>query len=161
MSDNFELDDNKSKVYEKRSQRYMNTKDSAMALLVVGGIGILFLAAAYFKIIPIALSTLSFAASAILCALFLIFGIISLIKSRQLKAEAEEEEAFSDALCQWLEQNIDASIITIEEDSSEADIYFLRCQRAKELILKEFPNTDEDYIDIILDENYDKLFAEK
>ena len=82
-------------------------------------------------------------------------------KSRLLKAEAEEEETFSAAVCSWLEANVDASIINTEEDLSEADLYFLRCQRTKELLLQEFPNTDEDYIDMLLDENYDKIFLEK
>lgn len=161
MSDNFELDDKKSKVYEKRSQRYQNTKDSAMALLIVGGAGIVFLALSYFKVIPVSISLLSLIAAAVLCTLFLAFGVISFIKSRQLKAEAEEEDVFTSALCDWLKQHVDASIVAMEEDSSEAELYFLRCKRAKELILEEFPNTDEDYIDMILDENYDTLFFEK
>lgn len=161
MPDNFELDDNKTKVYEKRSSRYQNTKDSAISLFIVGGIGAVFLALSFFKVIPITINTLSFAASSILCILFLVFGAISLKKSRLLKAEAEEEETFSTAVCNWLEANVDASIVDTEEDLSEADLYFLRCQRAKELLLQEFPNTDEDYIDMLLDENYDKIFSEK
>lgn len=161
MSDNFELDDKKSKVYEKRSQRYQNTKDSAVALLVVGGAGAFVLVLSYFKILPFAISTLSFAAATVLCTFFLVFGVLSFLKSRRLKTEAEEEEAFTTALCGWLKQHVDASIVEAEKDSSEADIYFLRCQRAKELLLEEFPNTDEDYIDMILDENYDTLFMEK
>lgn len=161
MPDNFELDDKKSKVFEKRSQRYQNTKDSAMALFIVGGAGVLVLVLSYFKVIPFSISTLSFSAAAALCSLFLIFGVISLIKSCRLKSEAEEEEVFTNALCSWLKQNVDTSIVDIEEGSSEADIYFLRCKRAKELILENFPNTDEDYIDMVLDENYDSLFSEK
>lgn len=161
MSDNFELDEKKTKVYEKRSSRYQNTKDSAISLFIVGGIGAVFLALSFFKVIPITLSTLSFAASATICILFLILGVISLRKSRLLKAEAEEEEAFSASVCNWLEANVDSFIVDTSEDLSEADLYFLRCQQAKELLLQEFPNTDEDFIDMLLDENYDKLFSDK
>lgn len=159
--DNFELDDNKTKVYEKRSNRYQNTKDSAISLFIVGGIGVVFLALSFFKVIPVAIHTLSFAGLSVLCILFLSFGVLSLRKSRLLKAEAEEEENFSAAVCTWLKANVDASIVEAEEDISEADLYFLRCQRAKELLLQKFPNTDEDYIDMLLDENYDTLFLEE
>lgn len=162
-ADIFTLDMNQTKAYEKRSHRYQDTKDSAVALLVVGGLGFLFLALVSFQVIPIALNILSlpFLASVLLCWAFLIFGIISLIKSRKLKTEAEEEDAFTDSITKWLEEHIDASIVAVDEELSEADCYFLRCKRAKELLLKEFPNMDEDYMDAVLDENYDKLFEKK
>lgn len=162
-ADIFTLDMNQTKAYEKRSHRYQDTKDSAVALLVVGGLGLLFLALVYFQVIPVAINTLSlpFLASVFLCVLFLIFGIISLIKSRKLKSEAEEEDAFTDSITKWLEEHIDASIVEVDEDLSEADCYFIRCKKAKELLLREFPDMDEDYLDAVLDDNYDKLFAKK
>ena len=159
----FQLDDEKTKAYEKRSSRYQNTKDSAIALFIVGGLGLISLALAYFKVIPITIQpfSLSFIFSAVLCVIFLICGVFSLKKSIALKSEAKEEDAFTEAIAKWLEEHIDSSIVETEEGLSEADLYFLRCQRAKELLLKDFPNMDSDHMDSVLDENYDKLFSKK
>lgn len=159
----FQLDDEKTKAYEKRSSRYQNTKDSAIALFIVGGLGLLSLMLAYFKVIPISIQplSLSFIFSAALSVIFLVCGVFSLKKSFTLKSEAKEEDAFTEVVAHWLEEHIDNSIVDAEEDLSEADLYFLRCQRAKELMLKEFPNMDADYMDSVLDENYDKLFSKK
>lgn len=159
-SEIFQLDTTQTKAYEKRSHRYQDTKDSAISLLVVGGLGLLFLALTFFQVLPIALEpfSLPFLAATVLCTLFVLFGILSLIKSRKLKSESEEEDAFTASISKWLEENIDASIVAADESLSEADLYFLRCQRTKELLLKEFPDMDKDYIDAIFDENYDNLF---
>ena len=159
----FQLDDEKTKAYEKRSSRYQNAKDSAIALFIVGGLGLLSLALTYFQVIPIPIPplSLSFIFSVALSVIFLVCGVFSLKKSFALKSEAKEEDAFTDAIVHWLKEHIDSSIVDTEEDLSEADLYFLRCQRAKELILKEFPNMDADYMDSVLDENYDKLFSQK
>ena len=159
----FRLDDEKTKAYEKRSSRYQNTKDSAIALFIVGGLGLISLILAYFQVIPIPIPpfSLSFVFSVILCVIFLLCGVFSLKRSFTLKAEAKEEDAFTDAIAHWLEEHIDSSIVDTEEGLSEADLYFLRCQRAKELLLKDFPNMDADYMDSVLDENYDKLFSKK
>lgn len=159
----FRLDDEKTKAYEKRSSRYQNTKDSAIALFIVGGLGIISLILAYFQVIPITIQPFSLSSvfSVVLCVIFLICGVFSLKRSFTLKAEAEEEDAFTEAIAHWLEEHIDSSIVTTEEELSEADLYFLRCQRAKELLLKDFPNMDADYMDSVLDENYDRLFSKK
>ncbi len=159
----FQLDDTQTRAYEKHSRKYQDTKDSAIALLLVGGFDLLFLVLVFFRILPIALEPFSFSfiSTAVLGLIFISFGLLSLLKSQKLKVEAEKEDAATAAVSKWLEEHIDASIVDTSENLSEADLYFLRCQRIKELLSKNFPDADEDYLDVVLDENYDKLFDEK
>lgn len=168
------MTENNNTPYEKRSQKYENLRDSAFSLLIVGGLGLVFLLLVFFKIIPIPLDTtsLSFFFSLAICIIFIIIGLVSLKNSFTLKKEAVAEERFTEEVKTWLMNNRSLFDITaesfasnvaseeIDANPSEADLYFLRAQKIKEMLLSEFPDLNENYIDLLIDENYDSLFEE-
>ena len=154
-----------SPVYENASQKAESFRSGAWMLIFVGVAGLILLALAIAGFLPVHLAGVSGVLSGLvmgaLFVAFLISGISSLKTSRQLEGKAKEESDLREELLDWCRthlsaEQIDASIEELPE--SEEERYFRRTERIRSLIVRDFMNLDEAYLESFVDEIYTEYF---
>lgn len=154
-----------SPVYENASQKAESFRSGAWMLIFVGVAGLILLALAIAGFLPVHLAGVSGVLSGLvmgaLFVAFLISGISSLRTSRQLEGKAKEESDLREELLDWCRthlsaEQIDASIEELPE--SEEERYFRRTERIRSLIVRDFMNLDEAYLESFVDEIYTEYF---
>ena len=154
-----------SPVYENASQKAESFRSGAWMLIFVGVAGLILLALAIAGFLPVHLAGVSGVLSGLvmgaLFVAFLISGISSLKTSRQLEGKAKEESDLREELLDWCRthlsaEQIDASIEELPE--SEEERYFRRTERIRSLIVRDFMNLDEAYMESFVDEIYTEYF---
>ena len=154
-----------SPVYENASQKAESFRSGAWMLIFVGVAGLILLALAIAGFLPVHLAGVSGVLSGLvmgaLFVAFLISGIYSLKTSRQLEGKAKEESDLREELLDWCRthlsaEQIDASIEELPE--SEEERYFRRTERIRSLIVRDFMNLDEAYLESFVDEIYTEYF---
>ena len=143
-----------------------DNKSSGVTLLVVGFLGMIFLALSVFDIIPFKLygSTgyMTYGVIGALFVLFIVMGFVSMRSSKVFAKEAESENTLKDAIETWCLENFNTYEIDVElfggEEISEEEKYFRRIAYMKYHICKQFVNLNEDFLDHILDEIYTVIF---
>ena len=84
-------------------------------------------------------------------------GLNAIKRSKKAKADSVGEEEFTNNIKDWMEKNI--SIMTDIDESEPDEIRYLnRTNAMKEAITEHFGELDEDYIESLIDEFYDKHF---
>lgn len=152
-----------NKRYVQRKSKYQDTKDSAFALSVAGGIGLLLLLLSFLDIIPFSFDKmpLAFCVIAVLSLVFIGLGVYSFFKSRTLKKEADQETEVTEILKKWMLENIKPDLVSAAFAETEADLYFERCRVIKERICEAFGELEDGYLDSLIDELYSELFPEE
>ena len=154
-----------SAVYENASQKAESFRSGAWMLILVGAAGLILLALAIAGFLPVRLSgfsgVLSGLVMGVLFLAFLFSGISSLKTSRQLEGKAKKEAGLREELLAWcrehlLAEEIDASIEELPE--SEEERYFKRTERIHSLIVRNFENLDEGWLESFVDEIYTEYF---
>ena len=158
----------KAGTYRNSAELSTENKYSAYILLTVGILGIIVLALICLDVIPIYTGVTSkIITSSVMGTLFIVFiamGIVSLKSAKTLDKKASEESDITKKILEFSDGHITADKIDEElSDEEWADTpdelkYFKRINFIKEVIGKQFMNLDEDYVDFICDEIYEKLF---
>lgn len=140
----------------------------AVLLLVFSVLNILGVIRMFYNNIP---GNIIILAMAFCCSLI---GINAIKRSKKAASEVADEEAFISTLNEWMEQNIDVMTATDapvdengdgvidESETANAEsvelMYLNRTAAMKEAVTKQFGELDEDFLDSIIDEFYDKHF---
>lgn len=151
--------------YVRREVRYRDMKDSAIALVSVGIIGIVALLLVITGVIDLPFTfgsmIICYISFTVIFVIFLVVGFSSFKRARILKEEAIEENELTETINQWLEERFGHGQLLLSDDLDETEIYFQRCQKIKEAIEQEFEQLDESYIDALIDDVYDQIFPEE
>ncbi len=165
------------KIAKKITSGYRNSeemsnenKSSAYILLPVGTLGIITLVLIWLDIIPLYSSVTSkIIVSTVMGALFIVFvvmGILSLKNAKKFKEKASKEGDLSKEILNYFSENmsadeLDKKIADSEwETLSEEERYFKRIDCIRECITKQFMNLEENYVDYMCDEVYNKFYEE-
>ena len=156
-------------------RRYVNNQEkaeenraSAYTLLLVGGIGFIFIVLAFFDLLPIhRLVGNKYIICGVMGTLFLLFfvmGVVSMRNAKVFAKSADKENGLTLQIKQWCLQNIKKCEIdenlAFTEDTSEELKYFPRFEMMKAIIKSQFMNLDEAYLDRLIDEIYSEIFEE-
>ncbi len=160
----------KAGVYQDSAQLSSENKSSAYVLLGVGIVGIIVLILIMLDIIPIYFSlTSKIITSSVMGTLFIVFivmGILSLKNAKKFEELAVTEgdlskEIISYCLTNFFAETIDKSLFDEEWENSPEEVkYFKRIEYIRSLIMKQFMNLDDEYVDHMCDEVYTKLYEE-
>lgn len=150
--------------YVKRETRYQDTKDSAVALTVVGLLGIAALILIFTGVIKLPFTMESmiicYIVFVIIFGIFLVVGLVSFKRAKVLKKEALEENQLTDSIKNMLIENFGNGELSLNEELNENELYFARIKELKAAIEKEYGELNERYIDLIIDEVYYELFPD-
>ena len=155
-----------SSKYVSSKEKYKDNINSAISLLFVGIIGLVFIILLNLKIIPLNIpKTTLLLATIVLGSVFVIFiimGIKSYLdgKKYQSNISAEEDSQLDIALFiteHLSKENIDNQIENIDE-LTEEELYIVRTEYIADIIHKNFEDADEELVESIIDDIYDKIF---
>ena len=153
-----------SKEYVSNDEKANELKSSGIMLIVVGVLSCTFIVLFVLGVFPFKFrGGFSWVIYGILFAFFgsfIYFGINSLLKYRDIikyvRMEKEETSDFE----KWFKENVtqstvDAGLPLTDEDQSN---YFMRFERIKFMISKEFPDLNDDFIEMYIDKVYGDMF---
>jgi len=113
-------------------------------------------------IISIFNGTMTYIVMGGLFLVFLYIGITTLIKSNKVKGQIGEENQVTNAINTWLSLNVTKeSLNELVNPKDGEEIQFIqKIERMKELIIKQFGEMDDLYLDRITEEYYNNHFDE-
>ncbi len=121
-----------------------------IAFAVINKLGIIGLFTATFSIIILLL----------MGALFIVYGIYSIIKGKSLKSEVAEEEEREGKLKAYIKENVTKEMLDAlnDEDTSPELLYLKQSDLVKEKLMEAFPDTNEEYADMLVEEFMNELY---
>lgn len=171
-----EADADEAKTQAKESTRpYVNSEEqaeenrsSAWTLLIVGGVGMIFIILGILGIIPLKLGNpyMFYGVMSAVFILFLVMGAVSFKNAKLFAKKAESENSLKDSLLKWCKENLTAEKVDgqIEDAAEMAEemLYFKRYEIIKKMMNHQFMNLDQGFLDRLIDEVvYDMVFESK
>lgn len=157
-------------VYRNSKELSNENKSSAYILLPVGALGIIALVLIWLDVIPLYSGiTSKIITSVVMGSLFIVFivmGIISLKNAKKLDEKATEEGDLTKEIVKFFSENYSADVLDEKICDSqwsqlpEEEKYFKRIECIKAVLVKQFMNLEDNYIDFISDEIYTKFYEE-
>ena len=160
----------KAGVYRNSKELSNENKSSAYILLPVGILGVVALVLVWLDVIPLYSGIVSkIITSVVMGSLFVVFivmGIVSLKNAKKLDEKANEEGDLTKEIFNFFSENYSVDILDEKICDSqwsqlpEEEKYFKRIECIKTVLVKQFMNLEENYIDFISDEIYTKFYEE-
>lgn len=152
--------------YVSSAEKAHENKTSAYTLLAIGCVGLFVVILLFFDVLPINIAN-EYMFSGVMGAMFLLFivlGCNSLRSAKVFEGEAGRESNLTLEIRKWCQgyifpNNIDEEL-DIQENTTEELKYFARSEKMKEMIMAQFMNLDEDYLDNLIDEIYPEIFED-
>lgn len=152
----------KSTLYVPKKDRYEDANSTAIIFCIFGVLGdiVAVLSALGILHLPIANNIVSQIAMIALFTFFLWIGISSALKAKKLKSELDEEEDDTNTINTWLEEHISQEMLDGLCDQSQADEinYLHKLEYVKEQLTTEFPDADDEYLDLLTDQYVSKKY---
>ncbi len=152
----------KSTLYVPKKDRYEDSKSTAIIFCIFGVLGdvVAILSALDILHLPIANNIVSQVAMIALFTFFLWIGISSGIKAQKLKSELGEEEDDTNTINTWLEEHITKEMLDEICDQSQGEEinYLHKLEYVKEQLTTEFPEADDEYLDLLTDQFVSKQY---
>lgn len=153
-------------TFKSARDKYKDLHSSYICLLVVGILGLFFVALDYFKVLPFSFTSngnfMFYIVMGSLFTIFIIIGITTFINAKKIKETINDEEYATDQIISWAKasltsEDIDNTIDGIEE-CIEEEKYLLRYEALYKTIAETHNLDDEQYINSLTDEIYPELF---
>ena len=156
--------DNKVPSFVRLSDKYQDITSSAGTMLFLGILGIILLALAMVKIIPLPLNPeTSWLFNSVMGGVFIIFiiaGIVSFMHAKQVKIEADKEDALIEQILSWSKDNITVEMLDEGLDLTQPNelLYFSRADKIKDELMHQFETADEALIYEYTEQIYQNLY---
>ncbi len=160
QSDAKKLLHSQNNVYVKKSEQSKDLKSTAITFFVFAIMLSGFFVINFLEIITVFSSTISLICLALLSVGCLFVGINSLNRAKKASAEAVEEDKLTSELNKWLSENVDEDLLIRfdKEDLTEEANYIERTEGIKNMMTNAFGEIDEDYLDNIIEDFYNRNF---
>lgn len=150
------------KEYVKCADRYRDMKFSGITFVIFGLIGAVYLVLSKTEMIPIQYNIVVFCIIAALFAGFIIAGVVSMVKAAKIKQLIPEEEERTNAIKNWLDENLTKEMVVEWSDSevSDGENDLLVTAHIRAILVKEYNEEQKEYLEMIADEYYEEHFVE-
>jgi flagellar biosynthesis GTPase FlhF len=165
-----EVGEDDSPAFKSSKEKADDARNSAIALIVVGILGLTFEGLVVFKVLPLQINGIAGAVlygfMALVFLVLVVSGIMSIFTANRLRSAIVEEENHTDEIVKFCKENaVDfvSKMIPESQDENDESAYFNRIGLLKMLIRREdrFSEIEDDVLDNILDENYAEIFGQK
>lgn len=153
--------------YQNKSEQAAENRSSAWMLLIIGGVGLIFLTLLLAGVLPLQLRGanryLIGGIMGVLFVIFIVMGFVSLKNSKQYAREADSENSLKSTMEKWCRENLDGTKVdaTLQLDVvPEEEWYFRRVALLKAVLNRQFVNLDQEFLDHFVDDMYDTIFPE-
>lgn len=149
--------------YVSASEKYENEKSSAFSLLFVGIAGLIFILLNIVGILNILGEGRMFFTLTMtgMFVIFLIVGLLSLKRMKNLKKNVAIENSISDEIKSFLLSEIKPEIIdgSMDSDLSDEEKYLYRLDIIMRITKEKFETSDDSLIEHLIEEAYDTIFS--
>ena len=154
-------------LYEDKNNKAEDAKSSAVALLLVGGLGLVFIVLLMLDYLPIHLFGLGkYLVSGIMAAMFLVFiamGFSSIKTYKKYLGIAEEEQKNIEQIMDLLAQHMSKEVIDTKlagEPEEMPQIYYSRLALIKEFLETHYGGLEPALLEKLADDWYEELYGE-
>ncbi len=145
-----------AKEYVKKEDAYKDMLFSGLTFILFGIIGEAYLLLCKLNIIPIKYNIVVLSGLAFMFLLFLIGGIVSVVKSSRIKLEIPIEQEKTRKIQEWLAENLTLEIAkkweNPEVSQAENDLVIMAHIRSN--LMKQYPEEDAAYMEMICEEYF-------
>lgn len=152
-----------SATYVKKEEQYKDLSSSAVTFLIVSIAGLILLGLNIAGVISIFSGALSYIVMGAVFIAFLIIGITTYTKSKQVEKQISEENTLTDTIEEWLDATLSSEKVQELADSSAApEVQFLqKVEKMKLLVTEHFGEMDELYLDRLVEEYYNDRYEKE
>ena len=156
--------DNETPSFTRLSDKYADIMSSATTMLVVGTLGIIFLILVFCGVIPLPLSSsTSWLFDSVMGGIFIIFviaGLISYMRAKQVKIDAQAEDELIAQIQSWSEDAFSKDALDQGLDLTQPMelLYFSRTEKIKDALMHQFENADEALVAEMAEDIYQRLY---
>lgn len=154
-------------LYEDKNNKAEDAKSSAIALILVGGIGVVFIVTLVMDYLPIHLFGLGkYLISGIMTTMFLVFigmGVSSIKTYKKYLGIAEEEQKNIEQIMDLLAQHMSKEVIDTKlagEPEEMPQIYYSRLALIKEFLETHYGGLEPALLEKLADDWYEELYGE-
>lgn len=145
-----------AKEYVKKEDAYKDMLFSGLTFILFGIIGEAYLLLCKLNVIPIKYNIVVLSGLALMFLLFLIGGIVSVVKSSRIKLEIPIEQEKTRKIQEWLAENLTLEIVkkweNPEVSQAENDLVIMAHIRSN--LMKQYPEEDAAYMEMICEEYF-------
>lgn len=145
-----------AKEYVTKEDAYKDMLFSGLTFIIFGIIGEAYLLLCKLDIIPIKYNVVVLWGLALMFLLFLIGGIVSVIKSARIKTEIPIEKEKTEKILAWMSENLTKEIAekwsNPEVSQAENDLVVMAHIRSN--LVKQYPEEDPAYLDMISEQYF-------
>lgn len=150
-------------VYVSKKKKAADLTSTAYSFTLVSIAGILFLVLFFTGVLPFETpfptKVLASVVMGIMFLAFLAIGIRSFMELKSLSAAAEQEEQTLAEITDWFRSTYPREALKeTEEGEEESQLYFSRCERMQALILEQYDNLEENFLDHIIEMLYEEYY---
>lgn len=152
-----------SSTYVKKEEQYKDLSSSASSFIIVSIAGLVLLLLNAFGVISIFSGALSYIVMGAVLIAFLVIGITTYQRSKQVEKEISDENSITDAIQEYLDANLSKEKIDSFADPSAAEeVKFLQqMEKMKAMVVAKFGEMDDKYLDRLMEEYYNDHFEEE
>lgn len=154
--------------FRSSKEKADDAKNSAIALILMGVLGLTFEGLVVFHALPLRINGTSgkvlYAFMAVVFVVLLVFGIMSIFTAKRYRASIVDESDLKAEILKFCkEEAVETAnkLIPSSPDGEDESVYFARMDFLKSAVKREprFQDVDDSTIDGLLDENYKELFG--
>ena len=149
-----------AKQYIEPEKRYEDHKSTGYIFLVLGVIGLVATIFCWLGILNFPLNNFQLAILFVMFAAFTGFGIWSLKRASEVAKTITLENAHVASMRKWIAENKENFCVSDTAGFSGSEIYFQREQDIHDAILNQFPDIDENLLELLVEETYQALFEQ-
>ena len=155
----------RGKSFVKAEEKANNFKSSAYALTIVGAVGLIAMILIMVGIIPLHFAAnvkiIAYIVLNLMFMVFIIMGIHSMMTAKKYDGEANMENSKTAEILEWFAATYKADAIDQLTEGMEGEEelnYFKRTEVMKHLMLKQYPELEDAYLEHLIDELYQGIF---
>lgn len=145
-------------AYIKKTDKYNDFKSSVVIFIPFGVIGLLVVLLNIMGVLHFLTSTFQIIILSVCFIAFIYVGLHSLFQLKKIREEIEQENTETTAIIDWLKENVTMDILShnINEEDTDEIRYIKQTNLLKNMILDEFHDIDESFIDQLIEDYYNE-----
>ena len=147
-----------AKQYMDPQKRYDDHKSTGILFLVIGLIGTVITLLCWTGIIKLPLYGFQLGIILAMFVAFIGFGLWSFKRASEVKLTISSENDQMEAMREWIKENRESFCVTDISELPASEVYFQREQDIYNAISAQFPDLEENLLDIFVEETYQALF---
>ena len=149
-----------SGTYVLKAEKYKDYNATVSVFLGLGILGVIFVILNAVGVLSILNGIIPIVVMGCLFLFFIVVGIATQKKAKELKLEIDDEKKMTDQINEWLSTNVTSEYLeSLSDETVSAELNYIRVTDAiKERLQENFPNQNSSYLDRLIEEFYNANF---